>query len=296
VLRRRGGAGRPVTAAALAAGVAAACGVLAAWEALAAAERARPARALAGLLAPVRAAGRHGRDPTAAERRRLAVVATLALFAAGWLTAGPAAGAALAAAGPWALARLVRARRRRWRAALAATAPHAARALADALAAGHAIRGAVASAAGHGGVPEPGRSELRAAAAALAVGGRTDEVLDRLRGRARDPGWDTLVAAVLLQHRAGGDLAARLRTLAGALEEGARVRADAHGATAQARFTAALVAALPLGASVLAELAAPGALAAIAGRPATAGLLAAALVLQAVAFVTIRRLARAPER
>jgi tight adherence protein B len=285
-----------VTAAALLAGLAAACGVVAAWEALAAVERARPAHALARVLAPLRAAGRRGRDPTAAERRRLAVVATLVLLAAGWLTAGPVAGVALAAAGPWALARLVRARRRRWRAALAATAPHAARALADALAAGHAVRGAVAAAAGYGGVPEPGGSELRGAAAALAVGGRTDEVLERLRRRAGDPGWDTLVAAVLLQHQAGGDLATQLRTLAGSLEEAARVRADARGATAQARFTATLVAALPLGASVLAELAAPGSLAAIAGRPATAALLAAALTLQAVAFLAIRRLAGAPER
>lgn len=285
-----------MTAAALLAGLAATCGVVAAWEALAAAERLRPARALARVLAPLHAAGRHGRDPTTAERRRLAVVATLVLLAAGWVTAGPAAGVALAGGGPWALARLVRARRRRWRAALAATAPHAARALADALAAGHAVRGAIAAAARHGGVPEPGGCELRTAATALEVGGRTDEVLERLRRRAGDPGWDTLVAAVLLQRQAGGDLATQLRTLAGSLQDAARVRADAHGATAQARFTAALVAALPLGASVLAELAAPGSLAAIAGRPATAALLAAALVLQAVAFVTIRRLTRASER
>ena len=72
------------------------------------------------------------------------------------------------------------------------------------------------------------------------------------------PAWDTLVAAILLQRDAGGDLAGLLRDLAASLEAAARVDADARAATAQARFTARLVLWLPAGAAVLAELARPG--------------------------------------
>ena len=84
------------------------------------------------------------------------------------------------------------------------------------------------------------------------------------------PRWDTIVAAILLQRDAGGDLAGLLRAIAAALEDAARVEADARSATAQARFTAWLVALLPVGAAVLAELADPGYVARAAARAARA--------------------------
>jgi tight adherence protein B len=116
-------------------------------------------------------------------------------------------------------------------------------------------------------------------------------VLDDLRRRARDPAWDTLTAAILLQAGAGGDLAALLRGLAERLDQARRDAADARSATAQARFTAWLVAALPAGAAVLAELASPGFLAGLAAQPLTAALAGLSLALQLVAIVAIRRIA-----
>jgi tight adherence protein B len=274
------------------AGLAGALAVAGVWEAVAAIEQASAARAIARVLGPLRAAGADGREPSSAERRRLAVVGAATLLGAGWLIAGPVVGAALATAGPWAVRRLVLARRRRWRADLARAAPAAARALADALAGGNAVRGAVAVAARDGGVPGPAGAELRAAAHGLALGDRTDDVLERLRRRAADPAWDAIVAAVLLQRDAGGDLARLLRTIAERLEEGARAEADARSATAQARFTAWLVTLLPAGAAVLAELGQPGYLGSLLRAPATASMLVGAAALEAVAIVAIRRIAR----
>jgi tight adherence protein B len=274
------------------AGVAGALAVAGAWEAVAAIEQASAARAIGRVLGPLRAAGADGREPSSAERRRLAVVGAGTLLGAGWLVGGPVAGGALATAGPWGVRRLVLARRRRWRADLARAAPAAARALADALAGGNAVHGAVAVAARDGGVPGAAGAELRAAARALALGDRTDDVLERLRRRAGDPAWDAIVAAVLLQRDAGGDLARLLRTIAARLEEGARAEADARSATAQARFTAWLVTLLPAGAAVLAELGQPGYLASLLGAPATAAMLIGAAVLEAAAIVAIRRIAR----
>ncbi len=276
------------------AGLAGALGVAGAWEALAAVEQAAVARTVAGWLAPLRALRREGRAPTAPERRRLALVGAGVLLAGGWLVAGALAGVACAAAGPLGARALVRARRERWRADVGRGAPQAARALADALAGGHGVRGALAVVA-EGGVPGAAGRELAAAAGALALGARTEDALERLRARAASPAWDTLVAAIALQREAGGDLAALLRSIAGGLEEAARVEADARAATAQARFTAWLVALLPVGAASLAALAHPGSLASLAAAPGAPWLLGAAAACQLVAWTLIRRIARVGE-
>jgi len=276
-----------VTAATLAFGAGAA-GTAGAWELLAAAEGTRVSAALARALEPVSRAGREGRDPTAPERRRLALLAAGALLGAGWLVGGTLLALLAATAGPALAVAVVRARARRYAAGLRRAAPEAARALADALAAGHSVRGAIAAA---GGLPGPAGHELGRAARALALGEPATVVLERLRRRASGPACDTLVAGILLQRDAGGDLAGLLRELASSLEAGARAEADARTATAQARFTARLVLGLPLGAAALAELASPGFAASLVAQPLPAALVAAAAALQVLAVLAIRRLA-----
>jgi tight adherence protein B len=281
-----------VVTAALLAALAAMCGVFGAWEALAALEQVRPARVLTRALAPLRLAGRAGRVPTAPERRRLAIVGAAALLAAGWLLAGPLAGMALAAAGPAAVGPVLAARQRRWRRALGDGAPMVARALADALAGGHSIRGALEDLGRTGALPYPAGAELRGLAQRLALGMQTEVALVGLRDRAAHPAWDTLVAAVLLQREAGGDLASLLRSTAEAAEHARGVEADARGLTAQARATARLVAGLPCVALVLAELVAPGTLTALAADPRSRLLLLAGATLAIASLIAISRIAR----
>jgi tight adherence protein B len=268
---------------------AAVAGTAGAWDLLAAAEGTRISAALGRIVEPVARAGREGRAPTPPERRRLALLATVSLLVAGWLLGGAALALVTAAAGPALAVAVIRARSRRYAASLRRGAPEAARALADALGAGHSLRGAIAAAAA--GVPGPAGHELRRAARALALGEPTPLVLERLRRRAAGPAWDTLVAGALLQRDAGGDLAGLLRELAASLEAAARVDADARTATAQARFTARLVLGLPAGAALLAELAAPGFAASLLAEPLPAALVAAAAALQLLAVLAIRRLA-----
>ena len=268
------------------------CAVLAAWELIAAAEQVRLVRGLARWLAPALDVLRSGREPTSPERLRLVALGAVSLLGAGWLVAGPWIGLALGAAAPWVARTVVRARGRRRRAALAAQAPAIARALADALAGGHSVRGAIAAAAAVGGVQGAAGDELRASAAALELGERTDDVLRAFARRAGGGPCDTLVAAVLLQRDAGGDLAGLLRGLARALEERARVGADARSATAQARFTAWVVTGLPLVGVVLGELAQPGFITGLISSPLPALLAGSAMALQLVALVCVRRIAR----
>ena len=279
-----------MTTAALLAATAAGAGVLGAWECLATTEGGRLADRFALALAPLTRARREGRAPSEAERRRLALLAAGSLLAGGWLLGGPLLGGAATLAGPAAVLAVVRARHRRYREEVCRGASGAARALTDAIGAGHSIRGALAETAT--ALPGAAGHELRIAARALALGEPTEAVLERLRLRAGCRAWDTLIAAILLQRDAGGDLPALLRELAAALEAADRLERDARTATAQARFTAWLVVGLPVAAAALAELAAPGFLATLVAAPVPAALSLGALLLQAAGLVAIRRIVR----
>jgi len=268
---------------------AAACAVAGTWELLAAVERTRVAAFLTRAVAPVIRAG-NGVSPTSAERRRVAILAAAVLAAAGWLAGGMVLAIAAAIAGPAAATAVLRARRRRFRAALANAAPVVARAFADALSGGHAVRGALDLVAA--GVPGAAGHEVARAAQALRLGASTEDVLEELRGRAGSPAWDAMVAGILLQRDAGGDLPALLRDLAMALESAARQDRDAIAATAQARFTARIVLVLPVGAALLAELAQPGLLKGLLANPVSAWLTCLAVLLQVIALIAVRRLAR----
>jgi tight adherence protein B len=269
---------------------AAGAGVAGAWELLAAVERVRLAAWLRRVLAPLERAAREGRLPSTAEQRRLAVLATGSLLAAGWLLAGPLLGVLAGLTGPALALAVVRRRRRRYVEQARGGAAAAARAMAAGLAAGRSVRSAVAEAAG--GLSGPAGHELRLAAHALAVGEPTDAVLDRLRSRAGGGPWDTLVAALLLQRDAGGDLAGLLRGLAGSLEASARAERDARAATAQSRATAWIVAGLPAAAAAVAEMGSPGFVAGLLGNPISLALTITAGLLQTTAIVCIRRLTR----
>jgi tight adherence protein B len=285
-----------VSRSALLAGIAGACAVACVWEALVALDDAGLQARIRRLLLPLRSAAREGRQPSARERRRLALVGAATLMAGGGLIAGPLAAAAAGCAGPWAVHRLLAARRGRWRREVVADAPLVARAVSDALAAGESIRSAIGRAADSGALSAPGAAELRACAGALAVGEPTDVALERLAARVGHAAYDTMVAGVLLHRDAGGDLARLLRELALAFEDARRVEADARSATTQARFTAWLVAAMPVGVAALVGLADPGALRAMLSSTLPASLCGAALVLALGALVAVRRLARLEDR
>ena len=247
-------------------------------------------RAAAGLGELLVRAGREGRDPGVAERRRLLLGVSAGALVGGTIVFGPLAGAALGAAGPWAVARLLRARRERYRAAVDAGVGQAAVAIADALGGGRSLRAELSDAAA--GLDGAAGHELRRTRAELDAGAATDDALDSMRARVRSPRMDTLVAACVLQRRAGGDLAGLLRESARAMEDQARLEAEVRSATAQARFTAMLVVLMPVGGGLLAELASPGWFVGLWSSFLTAWLVGIALMLQVAAALITRRLGR----
>lgn len=252
-----------------------------------------------GLLGSTRSAldalvrlGSEGREPGAAERRRLLAVGGLVAFLAAMATVGPLAALCAALVGPWIVARAMRARRLAYRRAVERGAGGIAVGMADAMSGGHSLRGAILeAAAGLDGAP--GR-ELGRVAAELELGARTEDALEGMRERVRSQGVDAIVAATLVQRRAGGDLARLLRDCARAFEDQARLEGEARAATAQARFTGLVVVGMPVAAALFAELANPGFLRSLLGSAFTAWLVGCALMLQVVAAVAIRRFGRVP--
>lgn len=247
-------------------------------------------RRLLALADAVVRAGREGRDPGAAERRRLLGTGAAVASAVGWIVAGPLVGLALGAAGPWSVARLLRARRAHYRRAVDAGAGAVAISLADALAAGHSLRGAVTESAR--AIDGQTGQELRRTAAELAAGARTATALKDLRARTGSQRLGVIVAACLVQHGAGGDLARLLRDCATGFADQARLEDEVRAATAQARFTGLVVVLLPLGGALLAELAAPGFAGGLASSLLTAWLVGLAVAMQVAAAFLIRRLGR----
>ena len=248
------------------------------------------ARWVAASVEPLRRAGREGYAPTEAERRRLAVLGTVALLVTGFMVAGPGPAPMLALAGPSAAAWALSRRRARYRNAVERGLPQIATAVADALAGGRSVRAALGSAAGS--VEGPPAAELARVRADLELGTSTGDALRGLQGRLRSSRVDSFAAVLLSQQLGGGDLAGLLRRFAGSAAERDRVAADARSATAQARFTGLLVVAMPAGAALFAELIEPGFVRALLANGASLALLLVAAGLQACGFAAIRRLSR----
>ena len=158
------------------------------------------------------------------------------------------------------------------------------------MSAGASLRTSVAVAARR--LTGPLAEELDRTAWELEMGAGTEAALERLRSRAASQGVALIVAAMQVQRRSGGDLAKVLRGAATALEQDRRVIEEANTATAQARFTAMVVVALPLCGIGLGALASPGLPARMTASPVGVGLLLAALSLQVCGALIIRRLAR----
>jgi tight adherence protein B len=248
------------------------------------------ARWVVATLEPLRRAGREGYAPSLAERRRLATLGAFALLLVGLAILGPLPAAMLAVAGPAAAAAAIRRRRGQYRLAVDRGVCGAALAIADALSGGRSLRAALVAS------PEtlegPAAIELARVTADLDLGRSTTSALRGLRARIRTVRVDSFCAVLSSQQLAGGDLAGLLRRFAATATERDRTAADARSATAQARFTGLLVAAMPAGSAVFAELLEPGFVAGLLQAPGSAALLAVAAALQLVGFVAIGRLSR----
>ncbi len=203
-------------------------------------------------------------------------------------------GALSMAISPWVVFRIARWRRRGRKRRIESDIPSLSRALSDLVASGYSLRGALCKIAE--GWSGPIGSDLRQVRLQLELGTSTVTVLEGLNERAESRLLDQFVSALLLQRKVGGDLPRLLRDIAKNAEDRDRLTAEAHTASAQARFTATLVLMMPLAGVLLAEFVAPGLVAATFGSFLAVWLVGLSLVFQAIGFLLIRRLSHAPMR
>lgn len=242
-------------------------------------------RRLAGVL---RGIVEEGRVDRSFGSRRLLVASVLLGGLLGFALLGGLAAVAGACAAPFVVRAAIRSRRRRYAARIDACTPELAEALASALAAGRSVRGALLSV---GRVtPEPLATELDRAVVELTLGGSVGDLLADLRSRTGSPRIESLAGAIELHRGSGGDLVKLTRELAEAFRERDRALRDAQTASAQARFTAYVVAAIPVGVLAMLELAAPGSIGGALSLLPSALMLCLSLALLVLGVVLCRRL------
>jgi len=179
----------------------------------------------------------------------------------------------------------------RWRRrALEEEVPPCIRLLADSIDAGMTIPSAAARAGAGNGRAARGLARF---AESCTRGLTVSEALQRLTAETNGDLWAPAAFTIELHFRQGGNLANSLREVANQLELRRAGRAGAESATAQARFTANVVCAMPLLALAALTVLAPSRFAAIGRSPAAMFLMATGLGLQAFCLLVIRRLSRA---
>jgi tight adherence protein B len=230
-----------------------------------------------------------GRVEEAFGGRRLLAVSVAAGAFAGWSALGPAAAPLGMLVTPALLRAGLRQRRRRYAARVDACAPDLALALASALSAGRSVRGALLTAGA--ATPDPLAAELDRLAIDLTLGAGLSDALGSLRERTASPRIDSLTAAIELHRGSGGDLVRLTRELAAAFRARDRALRDAHAASAQARFTAIVVAAIPIVFCAALELTRPGAVSGALRLLPTALMLAIAVALIGAGVALSLRLA-----
>lgn len=217
-----------------------------------------------------------------------AVVAALWILAAATLAPffGPIAGAVAV----WAAVIFLNWQRQKRIEAFINQLPDVARLLANATAAGLALRTSLAMAAEE--LEAPAGEELSRVADQLALGRSVDDALDELAGRLPSRELIVLVTTLVLANKAGGTVVSSLRNLTQTLEDRKETRREIRTMLSEVNATAFTVPLLGLGSLLLINSSNEGALAKVTGSPLGQTLILISLGLYGIGFFVIRRLGK----
>ncbi|WP_320774092.1 type II secretion system F family protein [Streptomyces sp. CRN 30] len=168
--------------------------------------------------------------------------------------------------------------------------PDVARLLANATAAGLALRTALAMAAEE--LEAPAGEELARVADQLSLGRSVDDALGELAERLPSRELVVLVTTLVLSNRAGGSVVGSLRNLTQTLEDRKETRREVRTMLSEVNATAFTVPLLGLGSLVLINSSNEGALARVTGSPLGQILVLVSIGLYTVGFFVIRRLGK----
>ncbi|MFE9129310.1 type II secretion system F family protein [Streptomyces sp. NPDC007148] len=231
-----------------------------------------------------------GLDLTAGEFFTYVTAVVVALWLIAAATLAPFFGPLAALIGVWGAAIFLNWQRQKRIEAFINQLPEVARLLANATAAGLALRTALAMAAEE--LEAPAGEELARVADQLTLGRSVDDALDELAERLPSRELIVLVTTLVLANKAGGSVVNSLRNLTQTLEDRKETRREVRTMLSEVNATAFTVPLLGLGSLVLVNSSNEGALARVTGSPLGQGLVLLALGLYTVGFFVIRRLGK----
>lgn len=233
---------------------------------------------------------REGRVERGLGERRALVCAIAVAFVGGFSLLGPLGAVLAAMLTPPAWRALLGARRRQYARRIDGGCDEFAMALASALSAGNSVRGALLVSGG--AVEGPLAAEVEKLCVDLALGDTVTDAMAAIRDRTQSPRIEAIAGAIALHQDSGGDLVELMRELAESFRARDRANRDAHSATTQARYTAGIVAAIPLAMAVGCELLKPGSVSGALTFLPTALMLAVAASVMLVGVVLSFRVGR----
>ncbi|MEV0095992.1 type II secretion system F family protein [Streptomyces sp. NPDC050738] len=231
-----------------------------------------------------------GLDLTPGEFLVYALLATGVLWAVAAAFLAPFFGPVAALIALWAANTFLNWQRQKRIEAFINQLPELSRILANATAAGLALRTALSMAADE--LEAPAGEELSTVANQLALGRSIDEALSELADRLPSRELVVLVTTLILSNRAGGTVVASLRNLTTTLEERKETRREVVTMLAEVNATAYTLPLLGLGAMVMLNSMAPGSLARMTGSTIGQIAVVVSMALYAIGFIAMRRLGK----
>ncbi|WP_326720917.1 type II secretion system F family protein [Streptomyces sp. NBC_00243] len=231
-----------------------------------------------------------GLDVTAGEFFTYVTAVVVALWLIAAASLAPFFGPIAALLGVWSAAFFLNWQRQKRIEAFIGQLPDVARLLANATAAGLALRTALAMAAEE--LEAPAGEELAHVAHQLTMGRTVEDALAELSERLPSRELIVLVTTLVLANKAGGSVVSSLRNLTQTLEDRKETRREVRTMLSEVNATAFTVPFLGIGSLVLINSSNEGALARVTGSPLGQGLVLLSLGLYAVGFFVIRRLGK----
>ncbi|MFF3907659.1 type II secretion system F family protein [Streptomyces sp. NPDC001848] len=231
-----------------------------------------------------------GLDLTAGEFFTYVTAVVVALWLIAASTLAPFFGPIAGLVGVWSAAIFLNWQRQKRIEAFINQLPDVARLLANATAAGLALRTALAMAAEE--LEAPAGEELARVADQLSLGRSVDDALDELAERLPSRELIVLVTTLVLANKAGGSVVSSLRNLTQTLEDRKETRREVRTMLSEVNATAFTVPMLGLGSLILVNSSNEGALARVTGSPLGQVLVLLSLGLYTIGFFVIRRLGK----
>lgn len=233
---------------------------------------------------------REGRVDRHFGERRALLCAIAVVFFLGYSLLGLLGAMLAAGVTPSAWKSVLKARREHYARRIDAGCDQFAMALASALSAGNSVRGAMLIS--ESGVTGPLAVEIDKLCVDLALGDSVTDAMAAIRDRTQSARVEAIAGAIALYTDSGGDLVELLRELAASFRARDRAKRDARSATTQARYTAGIVAAIPLTMAVGCELLKPGSVSGAFSLLPTAVMLAVALIVMLLGVTASFRVGR----